>query len=170
MEGWRLSSLRREMAIFYLDPTNHPDLVCVDAGDRALQKRKFRVTCWPKLPRAQELDYTVAGTKNWKGMEMSTDTRWRLFELRRSYLLTTEGRRMSHCVGTYINKCRTRGSSIWSLRTIRDHDETIEATIEIHPGSRSIVQVQGFANTAPSEEAWSWIRHWARNNKILLRG
>ena len=85
----------------------------------------------------------------------SASVRWRLFELRRSYLLESEGRRLGHCVGSYIGACLDGHSSIWSLRSFRGEAQRWEATIEVHPTDRErSSQVRAYGNRSkPSPEA-----------------
>lgn len=151
-----LRSLRREMAAFYRE---HPHAVWENHEvpvTRVLpQARKRRVYNWPGLRSVQGLDEVD-----------SCSVRWCLFELRRSYLLESEGRHLGHCVADYINACREGNSSIWSLRSFRGEGQRWEATIEVYPKLRAIVQVEGYGNTRPSEEALAKIRSWAKWNRL----
>lgn len=121
-------------------------------------RRSRRVYALPANPR-------VAGfeTVDAEGVTV------RIVELRKSYQLEIEGRRMSHCVGTYITRCRNGRSNIWSLRR-GPHEATLSlATIEVDPERHEVVQVRAQSNANPSRESWAWIRRWAEASGLKMR-
>ena len=153
-----MRALRREMATFY---RAHPHAI----WERRLQfvetvrprARKQRVYNWPGMTTVDSFDQVD-----------SASVRWRLFELRRSYLLESEGRRLGHCVRSYIGACLDGHSSIWSLRSFRGEAQRWEATIEVHPPTKRILQVSSYGNRRASPEALEKIRAWAKRNRLTF--
>ena len=117
--------------------------------------RNRRVHNWPGVTTVEGIDEVD-----------SNAVRWCLFELRRSYLLESEGRHLGHCVAEYINGCREGYASIWSLRSSRGERQCWEATIEVCPEMKSIIQVQGYRNSRASPEALAKVRTWAKWNRL----
>jgi hypothetical protein len=151
-----LRSLRREMAGYY---RAHPELAWEDPREEQPRRRpaarKERIYNWPRMDGMRELDELD-----------DVSVRWRLFELRRSYQLEIEGRRMRHCVGSYVGDCRQGSSSIWSLRSIWKETTRWEATIEVDRRTRTIVQVRGDSNRKPSRDAFEHVERWAERNRL----
>ncbi|MEM7012088.1 MAG: PcfJ domain-containing protein [Verrucomicrobiota bacterium] len=123
--------------------------------------RNRRVFGWAKQLDISSLD---EHEKN----EHGTRIRWMLFELCKPYQLVVEGRRLGHCVATYIKKCQNGDSSIWSLRSERNNTYYFEATIEVNPYSHRILQVSAHCNSRPPEEAMQMIYRWATQNRLRL--
>jgi len=94
------------------------------------------------------------------------DLEWSIVELLNSSALHAEGRAMHHCVFTYADKCRSRDSSIWSLRLRIDGGEKRITTIEVDPRCRAIVQLRGKWNRAPGRHAHAIIGQWAAHAGI----
>jgi hypothetical protein len=156
-----IRSLMREIAGFY---RAHPGLRIVEPEHLAAPRRtarRRRVINWPRLDGFREIDETRV---DYDG----SPVRWRLFELRRSFLLEIEGRRLGHCVAIYINDCRNGVSSIWSLRSFRGEAQRWEATIEVDPRAKAIVQVSSYRTSNPTHEAWAEIRRWAKLNSLEI--
>ncbi len=99
---------------------------------------------------------------------------WEVMELRDNKELVNEGRKQKHCVYSYVQRCVQGQSFIFSLRAYRkvaaDYDaegkpiwdkafETRRVTIEVSP-SRSLVQVRGPLNRAPTLEEQAVLRRW----------
>jgi hypothetical protein len=111
------------------------------------------VTCWP----ASGIDHFRFLDKREDGM----DREWSVIELRNSAALVAEGRAMSHCVARFVDKCRRRDCSIWSLRLrIRDEEKRM-ATIEVAP-NRRIVQIKARCNGFAGDRSQDMIIRWSQ--------
>jgi hypothetical protein len=112
------------------------------------------VTCWS----ASGIDPFRFLDKRDDGM----DREWSIIELCNSAALTAEGRAMSHCVADFIDRCRRRACSIWSLRLrIRDQEKRM-ATIEVAP-NRRIAQVRARCNTFAGDRSQDMIIRWSES-------
>lgn len=150
--------LRREMRAF---DGRDPDLI---PGQRpAPRPRRWhkapKVTGWPKQTSVREFECQAPD-------ENDHLICWSIRELNKNYQLVAEGRRMNHCVATYIGKCRSGISSIWSLKSRRNEWLHPEATIEVDPRSRVVVQVRAKHNARPSPQALFVILQWMENNDL----
>ncbi|HTG43131.1 MAG TPA: PcfJ domain-containing protein, partial [Verrucomicrobiae bacterium] len=92
--------------------------------------------------------------------EDGMDREWSVVELCNSAALIAEGRAMSHCVATFIDKCRRRACSIWSLRLRIQDQEKRMATIEVAP-NRRIVQIKARCNTFAGDRSQDMILRWS---------
>ena len=88
--------------------------------------------------------------------------------LSRSRQLILEGRRMNHCVGSYVGKCLNGQASIWSLRCRNGDQWRSCVTIEVNPASNTIVQARRYANQGLTEQDWDKINQWAAMNSLKL--
>ena len=84
-------------------------------------------------------------------------------ELHNGAALYAEGKAMRHCVYTYLDKCRSRESSLWSLRLKTCEGDKRIATIEVNLRSRSIIQVRAQWNRKPGLQSSYVIHQWARS-------
>jgi hypothetical protein len=77
---------------------------------------------------------------------------------------------MRHCVATYARSCAAGHASIWSLRHRWCDAVTARSviTIEVWPGSRSIVQVRGPANSVPRGGPLELVRRWAARERLVF--
>jgi hypothetical protein len=89
------------------------------------------------------------------------DYDWSIVELLDSTALHSEGRAMRHCVYTYVKKCRSGETTIWSLRLRAGGEEKRMVTIEVDPRKRSIIQVRMKCNRWPGARSSEIIRQWA---------
>jgi hypothetical protein len=139
----------------------------VQAWHESLGRKRARLVTWPR--------------SRWKGMALEIEptnheprrAEWSIVELLDSGELQREGRAMRHCVADYARACVGGHSSIWSLRhRWRDQDTAQPVlTIEVHPWSRSIVQIRGKANARPGGWPLDLVRQWAaRENLKIHRG
>ena len=93
---------------------------------------------------------------------------WRIVELRRPSELKSEGSQLSHCVGSYVSRCRRGLSSIWSLQRVQGDQIQSVITFEIHPGTMRIVQARGYRNRRVNAEQAQLIRAFAEANEITM--
>lgn len=76
---------------------------------------------------------------------------WQIEELTSSAQLDREGAGLHHCIGSYAQQCMVGRSAVFSMR--RTGQPTI--TIEIDPGTGTVLQARGARNRACSvEEQW----------------
>ena len=75
--------------------------------------------------------------------------------------LIMEGKRMNHCVGSYVGACMEKRSSIWSaqLRFPKGQLKKV-LTIEIDEQDSTVAQVQGMCNRNHSKEEDIAIKAW----------
>lgn len=116
----------------------------------------------------------------WDGLRIADwvyedkDEVWEVLELRDNKELVNEGRKQKHCVYSYVQRCAEGRCHIFSLRAYRkvaaDYDaegspiwdrtfETRRVTIEVS-SSRSLIQVKGPLNRAPTPEEREVLRRW----------
>jgi hypothetical protein len=125
------------------------------------------------LLRAQEyqrsLEVRKAPKVVWEGMDHQLDWHykddtvlWEINEITNSDALYKEGRAMSHCVGSYVHRCTSQRSAIFSLT----RNKKRRLTIEIKPETGKIVQAHGKANRAAKKQEddilWMWYNHCVR--------
>ncbi|HEV7559552.1 MAG TPA: PcfJ domain-containing protein [Kofleriaceae bacterium] len=120
-------------------------------------RARAKLTSWPRSP--------------WRGARVVIEatrreprrSEWTIAELLDSRELLHEGRAMRHCVAAYVYRCRSRSSSIWSLRHRWFGDDQARSviTIEVRPKTGLIVQMRGVANGRPSGEPLELVRRWA---------
>ena len=95
---------------------------------------------------------------------------WTMAEILDPEQLFREGADMRHCVASYEHSIRCGQSGIWSL-TLQSpsgfHGKTL--TVEVHPGSQSIVQARGKCNRMPNEKEREILERWARENGLTVR-
>tara|TARA_Y100000588_G_scaffold210270_1_gene224289 strand:+ start:118658 stop:120160 length:1503 start_codon:yes stop_codon:yes gene_type:complete len=90
-----------------------------------------------------------------------------IIELTTNAELSEEGRKLSHCVGSYVRRCGSGDSFIFSYRSkdYSDHNVRSVLTIEVSRGKK-IVQVRGKKNRMPTTSEKNIIQHWASKEKI----
>lgn len=87
---------------------------------------------------------------------------WSIRELLTASELRVEGGIMRHCVGSYASACRTRRTSIWSMRVERGEGQRRELTIEVLPDTKTIRQAKGKFNAPPSPVASRVLLLWPK--------
>lgn len=81
-------------------------------------------------------------------------------ELNSSSLLSYEGKRMCHCVGTYIGPCISKRSNIFHVADKIRHEE---ATLEVDHNSYIIKQFLGFEDGLVSSRLENLVKIWLKN-------
>ena len=126
--------------------------------------------------RMQALSWPATG---WNGITIELESRergpwsreeWSIVELTDCRALALEGKAMRHCVSAYAWSCKARRSTIWSLRRrVADDDAARPVlTIEVHPSTRTIVQVRAKANARPSGWPMEVVFRWAARERLLI--
>ncbi|MFW5741207.1 MAG: PcfJ domain-containing protein [Myxococcota bacterium] len=99
---------------------------------------------------------------------LSEESAWSLQELCSFRELFAEGRRMHHCVATYVHSCIRGDTSIWSLTHRDQQASSSRVTIRIDKHSRSIVEARSVANRPISRSAYRLIQSWAKQNHLRI--
>ena len=98
---------------------------------------------------------------------------WHIRELRSTTELRTEGSVMDHCVATYVDSCRNRRTSIWTME-IAGHDPRIHLsegkalTIAVDLRSRSISEMRGRQNRLPTTKEKRILAKWAAREGLSI--
>lgn len=90
-------------------------------------------------------------------------------ELTGSKLLIDEGRRMKHCVASYVHYCEAGRTAIFSMRkySMGIFIETL-ATIEVSLGTKRIMQAKARMNRKISDESMKHLTKWAGENELSM--
>ncbi len=117
----------------------------------------------------------IKGVKTWsacglKGYKLERKEEMILMEeLTGSKLLSDEGRRMKHCVASYVHYCVAGRTAIFSLRrySMGIFTETL-ATIEVNLAAKRVVQAKARMNARISDESMKHLTRWAGENELTL--
>lgn len=126
-----------------------------------LQKNdKERFISWDPHPTVRPLE-RMEGSAEKKNMKV-----WHIRELTDNKVLRQEGRKMKHCVSSYVSSCQKGRCSIWSMAV-----ETLEGvercvTIEVDNNTKTVVQVRGISNRLPKDQEKRIISLWAGENEL----
>ena len=130
---------------------------------------------WHKLQARQR----AWSRENWTGFpvdEWSSEEgvpgrlghrRWRMHQIVTGKELAAEGHAQRHCVGSYLDRCRSGSCAIFSL-TVSDGSglpEQRALTVEVS-SAWLVVQAKGFANRAPTAAERAALRRWSEANGI----
>lgn len=157
----------------------HANLRDVDLRGRTFASVMRLVHSWHLSLGTRRVKHVTWPRSRWNGMVVSVEStqheprcaEWSVVELLDSSELQHEGRTMRHCVAVYARACIAGRSSIWSLRhRWCDHDDAEQSvlTIEVHPWSRTIVQIRGKANARPSGWPLQLVRRWAARESLRI--
>ena len=148
MKSWTLNSLRRRTDQWYAELEQRRE------EERA---RLFRHN--PHFKQSN-LNATWEGA-NYNPLEFDLDgVIYRIEQLTSTKALQEEGRKMRHCVSSYVSKCINHNTSIWSLRQEKEGHISPMVTIEISK-NHVIVQAKRKLNAEPESFQWKLIRKWA---------
>jgi len=86
---------------------------------------------------------------------------WTIREITSGGQLQAEGRKMQHCVATYVHACSTGSTSIWSLEVENKKGPIRMLTIEVCPRMRRIEQARGRSNALPTALGKKVMARWA---------
>jgi hypothetical protein len=94
---------------------------------------------------------------------------WRVEEVRTTRELFDEGRRMNHCVYSYLGTIEKGLTSIWTM-TLADGSGVTGRwamlTIDVRRDLRRVVQARGRFNRAPTCEELSVLQAWSNRNAL----
>lgn len=148
-----------------------PEFVLEGAG-RDLRWLRRRMANWEEELVASLGDEMFTKSLDWLASEFSgfdfidrNNSHWRILELCSGWRLKNEGRKMRHCVASYVNKCSSGKAAIWTVRktNLKSNSTTVMATIEVNSRSRMIVQIKAKCNAPPSDATMQVIRRWAES-------
>jgi len=89
-------------------------------------------------------------------------------ELLTSEELYNEGYEMNHCVAEYEYDCIEQTAAIFSMRKWIDENESFEATIQVSPEAKMIVQAKARFNENVSKEAYEIMVEWANKEELSI--
>lgn len=95
---------------------------------------------------------------------------WVIRELTSREQLVKEGKRMQHCVGSYVNQCLKRNCEIWTLESRDVMRIRGLVTIEVELPAKEIITVLGFKNREPRDQEKRLIRQWADREGLKYQG
>ena len=93
---------------------------------------------------------------------------WTVRELVCSKDLVAEGRRLNHCVASYVRRCRTGASAIFTVERTRGDRVRKLLTAEVDPAHGTIVQVRGRSNRDARPGEMAVLRRWATVRGLSL--
>lgn len=137
-EGWTLERMVNEVELW------HDRL----GADRSLERYGIALKPTTIIDLSDWPDHVQ--TKHFEFFKLSTPS-----------MLMEEGRRMRHCVASYIPKVMNGGTHLYSIRAEMRRVATIEIV-----GSR-IVQAKGFANRRPAQSVLTAAAAFAREHNPL---
>jgi len=92
---------------------------------------------------------------------------YRIMQLTNNFAIQREGEVMRHCVGSYLHRCESGDTSIWSLTATTNSGVKPLLTIQVHNGE-TIVQVRGKTNSMPGVDESKIVRQWAKREKLQI--
>lgn len=111
-----------------------------------------------------DLNFTKCKIDDWEWNDLSTGYVWYIRQILNSKTLYCEGRTLKHCVATYVEKCTSGNSIIFSLT---NNVEGRKLTIEVNRYMQ-IVQARGKFNANPTGKERKILMHWAEDNGIKM--
>jgi len=102
--------------------------------------------------------------EDWEYIKSDEET-FHITEITTTKRLSSEGRRMRHCVLSYAQRCARGSCSILSLSSSLN---SLMLTIEVDKKSRKIVQVKGKSNRAPTNSELYLLDQFAIDNNLTL--
>ncbi len=127
------------------------------------------------LAKLREVEQSMFRPSGLQPMELAREkpTRvvWRVEEIMTAQDLFEEGRRMGHCVYSYVQAVQSGATSIWIL-TMEDGTgptgRWAMLTIEVRNATRAVVQARGRFNRMPTDEELKVLARWAASNGLTL--
>lgn len=93
---------------------------------------------------------------------------WTIRELHTQQSLIVEGKKLRHCVASYVDSCAKGRSSIWSMELEQSSVLEKRVTIEVNPNTRQIVQVRGKLNRLANPQELKILRRWATETRLVI--
>jgi hypothetical protein len=129
-----------------------------------------------RLPRVVESRWSRSGIGEFRRVEPDGSrpggSCWTIRELLSSGELYREGLAMRHCVAryaaSYARACARRETSIWSMRWEDSQRRYRVMTIEVHPGTRTILQARCHGDTRSDARRRAVLEQWARQEGLRI--
>lgn len=153
LKGWTLNSLRRRSDRWHAQ---------INFANRHRLQHGWSLE---KVKNALKESWTGANYLGYKALGEAVE--YHIIQLTTVQELLDEGQAMQHCVGSYVSSCQLAGTSIWSLRKLKDGQVKRLVTIEVSKMHR-IVQAKRKSNAAPQAFHWRLIRAWAKRENLSL--
>jgi len=93
---------------------------------------------------------------SWDWSITEGESEWKIRELTSGVELVYEGKAMRHCVASYARRCAAGFSSIFSLT----RNEQPSLTLEINPGTSTLIEARGKRNRAATSEEQQIVNLW----------
>lgn len=139
----------------------------VRLASRDWHKLQTRIRLWSKE------NWTGFPLDEWTASEGEENTKsyrvWRVRQITTGKELAAEGHAQRHCVGSYIERCRSGSCAIFSM-TVEDASTVGRQralTIELSSGWR-VVQAKGVGNRHPTARESRMLEGWCRANDLEL--
>jgi hypothetical protein len=92
---------------------------------------------------------------------------YQILQLLNSRELTTEGKRLQHCVSSYAWSCANGQRSVWSVRKLGSGESWEPlGTIELNTSNKTVVQFRAKKNSLPGAKAQSLMEKWITKNGL----
>jgi len=109
-----------------------------------------------------DADFAKCKIDDWEWNDLSTGYVWYIRQILNSKTLYCEGRALKHCVATYVEKCTSGNSIIFSLS---NNIEGRKLTIEVNRYMQ-MIQARGKFNANPSGKERKILMCWAKDNNV----
>lgn len=129
---------------------------------RQAAKQEWYRTDWNPVVRLPDFFWTEDDSNPFE------PTTWSIRQITRRIDLVNEGRELNHCVGSYMHRCMSGDSAIFSLKRHTDGQAKRMLTIEVSPQTRCIVTALGRNNSRPTPQARQLMTRWAKLNKLNI--
>lgn len=122
---------------------------------------------WHRLQQAAKfgshLKWVGIPVESWKFEDKNNGIEWTIEQILNSKDLYREGRKMRHCVYSYVSACAKGETAIFSLKNnLHEHCVTIEVV------KNEIVQMRGKFNRLPKTAERNIIHRWATRNRLCF--
>jgi len=116
-------------------------------------------------------------TSFWRGMgieKFNYETKecvWTITELLTSKEILYEGNKMKNCLASYIFRCASGESAIFTVECFYPVSQHIEktATLEVNPAKRTLIQAKEKCNAPLSPKTTNVVKRWAAANGVRVQ-
>jgi len=120
-----------------------------------------------------DLQMKSSSSSSWQGLpippwKLEIDDHmdvWYITQITTAKDLFREGKSMKHCVGSYVQQCKSGGSGIFSMAHDYYGGKSKCLTIEVSKNNE-IVQAKGPCNRGPTAEERNILKKWAMHNNL----
>lgn len=140
-----------------------------EAHDAAMSITRYRTNQAQEVAfekRVHEEDYISLTSQYGDEAELFSEDGYVVYAPEKAYDLIREGRKLHHCVGSYIDRVIHGSSQIYFLR-MKEDDKSPYATIEVD--GEQVVQVKAACNERACQSAQQFVRKWAKIKHLGIR-